>query len=82
MKKNMKEESHKVLQNLLVDSYGYRGQIIGDLIHLERFIDEAISRHLCNDKEKRKELFELILGNERVSFSNKIQVFQFISQIP
>lgn len=61
-----------------VQSYYYRGQIIGDLIYVERLIDEFISRHLCETTEKQKEIFELILANERMGFSNKIQVFEFI----
>lgn len=61
-----------------LQSYYYRGQIIGDLIYIERLVDEFISRYFCETREKQKEIFELILGNERMGFSNKIQVFQFI----
>ncbi len=63
---------------LQVQSYNYRGQIIGDLIYLERLVDEFISRHFCETREKQKEIFELILANERMGLGNKIQVFEFI----
>lgn len=71
----MNEEIAKQIQ---FESYYYRGQIIGDLIYIERLIDEFISRHFCVAREKQKELFELILANERMGFGNKIQVFEFI----
>lgn len=67
-----------VTVQIQVQSYYYRGQIIGDLIYLERLIDEFISRHFCETREKQKEIFELILANERMGFSNKIQVFEFV----
>ena len=41
--------------------------------------DKAVSRHFCPDKEKQRELFELILGNLRMGFSNKIQVFESLA---
>lgn len=63
---------------LQLKSYYYRGQIIGDLIYLERQIDEFISKYLCDTEEKQKEIFELILANERMSFNSKIQVFEFL----
>lgn len=66
------------LIDLQYSSYLYRGKIVGDLIYLERLIDEVLSRHFCDNKEKRKELFELILGTERIGLGNKILVFQFV----
>lgn len=59
-------------------AYKYRGQIINDLIYLERLIDEAISRHLCAEEDKKTELMELILCNEKIGFYNKILVFEYI----
>ena len=74
----MSTDSNNVIVELQLTAYKYRGQIINDLIHLERLIDESISRHFCSDAEKKTELMELILCNERISFHSKIQVFQYI----
>lgn len=70
--------AEEIAVQIQFQSYYYRGQIIGDLIYLERLIDEFISRHLCETGEKQKEIFELILANEKMGFSNKIQVLEFI----
>jgi hypothetical protein len=66
------------IEQIQIASYNYRGQIINDLIYLERLIDEAIARHLCVDNDRQTELMELILCNERIGFSNKVQVFEYI----
>jgi hypothetical protein len=55
-----------------------RGLIINETIYLERLIDEFLGRHFCPDKIKRSELFELILGNERISFESKRQILKFV----
>jgi hypothetical protein len=67
-----------IIKKLQQAGYLYRGQIINDLIYLERLIDEAISRHFCEDLQRKKELMELILSNERIGFYNKVQVFEYI----
>jgi hypothetical protein len=54
------------IEQIQIASYNYRGQIINDLIYLERLIDEAIARHLCVDNDRQTELMELILCNERL----------------
>ncbi len=70
--------SDTTIQQIQLSGYSYRGQIISDLIHLERLIDESISRHFCTDTDKQKEFFELIIANERMTLNSKIQVFEFI----
>lgn len=70
--------NNPIVVKIQTSGYNYRGQIINDLIYLERLIDETISRHFCNDIEKRKEFFELIIANERMSFNSKIQVFEYL----
>lgn len=70
--------NNPIVVKIQTSGYNYRGQIISDLIYLERLIDEIISRHFCNDIEKRKEFFELIIANERMSFNSKIQVFEYL----
>jgi hypothetical protein len=55
-----------------------RGLIINETIYLERLIDEFLGRHFCPDPAKRVELFELILGNERINFESKRQILQFV----
>ncbi|HEX7414214.1 MAG TPA: hypothetical protein VF411_09230 [Bacteroidia bacterium] len=55
----------------------YRGKIIDDVIYLERHIDEYLSRYFCQEKEKQKDLFEMILGS-RLSWLPKLQVFTLI----
>ncbi len=67
-----------IIQQIQLSGYSYRGQIISDLIHLERLIDESISRHFCTTTDKQKEFFELIIANERMTLNSKIQVFEFI----
>jgi hypothetical protein len=67
-----------VIYGIQTAGYLYRGQIINDTIYLERRIDEALTRHFCVDEEKKKELFELIIASERMTFSNKIQVFEYL----
>jgi len=74
----MEETTAQTQEQIQLASYFYRGQIVGDLIYLERLIDEIIAQHLCETREKQVEIFELILGNERMGFSNKIQVFEYI----
>lgn len=69
---------YTIIQQIQLLGYQYRGQIINDLIHLERLMDEFLSRHFCSDTEKKKEFFELIIATERMSFSSKIQIFEFI----
>ena len=70
--------SPTIIQQIQLSGYSYRGQIINDLIHLERLMDEFLSRHFCNDSERKKEFFELIIANERMSFNSKIQVFEYV----
>ena len=62
------EEITKKMQEA---GYIYRGQLINDLIYLERLIDEVVSRHFCEDLDKKKELMELMLSNERIGLYNK-----------
>jgi hypothetical protein len=67
-----------IINKLQEVGYFYRGQLINDLIYLERLIDEAVSRHFCTDLERKKELMELMLSNERIGFYNKVQIFEYI----
>ncbi len=66
------------IAGLQVTSYHYRGQILGDTIYLERLLDSVIASHFCPEIDKQKEFYELIIANERMSFSNKIQVFEYL----
>lgn len=68
----------EIIIEIQTRGYSYRGQIISDLIHLERLIDEALCRQFSSESDKRTELMEVIFGNERMSFDAKIQVFQFM----
>ena len=70
--------TQETIKKLQEAGYIYRGQLINDLIYLERLIDEAVSRHFCADLEKKKELIELMLSNERIGFYNKVQIFEYI----
>ena len=48
------------------------------LLHNSRLIDTYISFHFCSDKDRQKEFYELIIANERMTFSSKIQVFEYL----
>jgi len=61
-------------------AYIYRGQLISDLIYIERHIDEALSRHFCSDPKKRLEIMQVVFGTDRLGFSNKVSMFQFICE--
>ena|SRR5258708_27825322 len=51
-----------------------RGGIINEVIFLERVIDDFLSNYFCPDHEKRDEMMELILTNERYALGSKIDV--------
>jgi tRNA G18 (ribose-2'-O)-methylase SpoU len=55
-----------------------RGSIINEAILLERQIDTYISKHFCKDEEKQKELMELIICTDRITFSSKHQVLKVL----
>lgn len=55
-----------------------RGAFINDICHLEKLIDETISRYFCDTNEKRGELLEIVLGNEKINFSNKVVTLKLL----
>jgi hypothetical protein len=55
-----------------------RGVIINETILLERQIDTYISKYFCKDPDKQKELMELIICTDRITFSSKQQVLKVL----
>jgi hypothetical protein len=47
-----------------------RGHFLNEFIFIERLIDEYLTRHFCDETQKRKELFEFIMC-ENVAFEPK-----------
>jgi hypothetical protein len=57
-----------------------RGKIIEQTVMLERSIDYYIASHFCKTEDAKQEMFEFVLGTERISFRGKINVFKAITQ--
>ncbi len=74
----MNEEETKIYLNLTSDVIRIRGSFINDICHLEKLIDETISRYFCDTNEKRLQLLEIVLGNEKINFSNKVTTLKVL----
>ena len=59
-------------------AYYRRGIIIDETITLERIIDEYISKYYCSNEESSKELMEMLLCTNKITFENKMQIFKVI----
>ena len=68
----MNEEETLLYAEITLTAIRCRGSFINDMCHLEKLIDETISRHFSATNEKRGELLEVVLGNEKITFYNKI----------
>lgn len=64
--------------SLLDKANHLRGGVMGDLILIEKLIDGYIADHFCSSHLMAKEMHLLILGDNRMSFESKKQVFQQI----
>lgn len=57
----------------------YRGTILQEMSIMELVLNQYIAEHFCGDNdEKIAEMHVLILGDERISLSNKVQIFNAI----
>jgi hypothetical protein len=57
-----------------------RGMFINEVILLEKIIDNWLAKYFCKNKKRQKEMFELILCHDRLTYSSKVQVFIFLVQ--
>ena len=56
----------------------FRGDVIEHLSICEYFIDTYISCYLTNDRHKRDEVVNLILGTNRITLESKRQIYDYI----
>lgn len=67
-------------QDLMRQAAEYRGQIINEVIWIEKMVDIYISSHFCKrDKSLMEEMHILLLGDNRIAFDNKRQIFHAIA---
>lgn len=58
----------------------YRGQMMGEAIALEKRIDQFIAEHFCKTKRLQNEMYLMFLGDNRISFDGKKQIFEWIAK--
>jgi hypothetical protein len=74
-------EPDKDYIELVEKSIRYRGQILHLTTVLEAIINTYIVRHFCGGEESlEKDMQLLFLGDERVTLSNKSQIFLFLAE--
>lgn len=74
----MNEQETQIYVKLGLEVTRIRGSFINDICHLEKLIDETIARYFCDTNEKRGELLEIVLGNEKINFSSKVTTLKVL----
>ena len=73
---SMSDQDNSKLQDLVDLSVFYRGSIITEWIHLEKYIESYILNYFTKDTEKQLELAQLLIN--RLNFESKRSVFKTI----
>jgi len=58
----------------------YRGEVINETIWIEKSVDVYIAKYFCKNEAIGKEMHLMILGDNRMTFENKKQVFDFLAK--
>lgn len=58
----------------------FRGEIINETIWIEKCIDIYLATYFCNNEFKKLEMHLLIFGDNRMSFENKKQAFDYLAK--
>jgi hypothetical protein len=70
----------KFKEEMLEVAAKYRGNVLNEVIYLERIIDRYITRHFVgDDPAKEFDLHVAVLGNNRMTLDAKKQVFEYIA---
>lgn len=67
-------------KDLYKEAAKYRGEIINETIWLEKRMDDYIAYYFCDDTDRNREMHLLFLGDNRMSFEGKKQIFDFIAR--
>ena len=68
----------KSYADLLNRASEYRGKVINETIYLEKTIDTYIATYFCDDKLRMSEMHFLFLGDNRMTFESKKQIFDYL----
>jgi hypothetical protein len=60
------------------DVFNFRGLVINQTIYIERLMDIYVSEYFTEDIVKQHELQELILGDRRMTYGSKYEVFHYL----
>jgi hypothetical protein len=65
---------NEAYDKMTFDGTWFRGKIISEFLVIEYQIDEFLAIHFCSQKDRKKELFELVL--QQMNFINKLTIFE------
>lgn len=65
-------------QEILENSFRFRGAIIHETSLLERLVDVYLANYFCESEEKVVEIIDIVLGGNRISFDGKRKILDVI----
>lgn len=63
-------------EEIIAQSMKYRGQIIHQMANFERWVDIYLATYFCGNTEKRNQMVDMVLANNRMSFDSKRKLLE------